>query len=197
MAGEAASIGERPRLGLASPMWKDSRVRHSSFHRREKRGPTQRIPLLCVSHISGAFGRAVTRCPVCPPVQCASLHPSSQAPAQSPQPKPRSPRFPRQRAAREAAGPPRAPRARPKFVNSRGEGRDREEGRQPGEPRTAGRRGEPQGGAMHSPEAARTPQAQSSAPHSAASTRACCMLRASACSGGRATSGTRRVRRPE
>lgn len=71
---------------------------------------------------------------------------------------------------RGAAGevaPPHCPGSLPKFVNSGGGGRAPQ--------RTSERRGEegrgPEGGAIDSPEAAKTPEAQRSAPQSAASRR--------------------------
>lgn len=57
------SGGRRARVGRSSM---------ASFYRWEKRGPTQQIPLLCVSPIPGGR-RAVTRCPQSPPHSQASI----------------------------------------------------------------------------------------------------------------------------
>lgn len=133
----------------------------ASFYRWEKRGPTQRIPLFCVSHFPGG-GWAVTQCPEPPPNAQASSTGQTPTPAGEAESIPAA----RPGAAREVA-PRLSSGSGTKFVNSGGRGRARR--------RTSERRGEEgrgrEGGAMDSPEKAKSPEAQKSAPQSAASRR--------------------------
>lgn len=136
----------------------------ASFYRWEKRGPTQRIPLFCVSHIPGG-GWAVTQCPESPPSAQASItgqKPSGAETAGEAESIPAS--LP---GAAGAVTPPLGAGSLTKFVNSGSRGRARR--------RTSERRGEEgrrrEGGAIDSPEKAKSPEAQRSAPQSAASTR--------------------------
>lgn len=115
--------------------------------------------MLCVSHIPGG-GRAVTGCPESPL--------SAKAPITAPRPQGRARRgtF----ASPTRTQPPSVPlQALLEFVNSRGRGR--------APLRTSERRAEQGRGQRDSPDAAKRPEAQSSTPHSAASTREYCMLR--------------------
>ena len=136
----------------------------ASFYRWEERGRTQQIPLLCVSRIPGDRW-AVTRCPRSPPNSQACITGQARPGAETSGEAERIPA-----GGRDAAGevaPPHGPGSLPKFVNSRGGGRAPR--------RTSERRGEegrgPEGGAIDSPEKAKSPEAQRSAPQSAASRR--------------------------
>lgn len=151
---------------LDSPKLFGLESRHSSvasLYRRGKkeRGTTQRIPLLCVSHIpEGAGGGGRPGCHRVSRVttQCKSYLSQPQGP----------------RAESTEARSPLLPLSVPlqallKFVNSRSRGR--------ASLRTSERRAEQGRGQRDSPDAAKRPEAQSSMPHSAASTRETCMLR--------------------
>lgn len=139
--------------------WKTDTVRWPHFTDAVKRGTTQRIPLLCVSHIPKG-GRAVTGCPGSPLSAKATIT----------APRPRG----RERRGTFACPTRTQPLSVPlqallKFVNSRSRGR--------APLRTSERRAEQGRGQRDSPDAAKRPEAQSSTPHSAASTRESCMLR--------------------
>ena len=73
----------------------------ASFYRWEKRGPTQRIPLFCVSHFPGG-GWAVTQCPEPPPNAQAS------STGQTPTPSRRGREHPRRPPGRSRRGRPSA-----------------------------------------------------------------------------------------
>lgn len=73
----------------------------ASFYRWEKRGPTQRIPLFCVSHFPGG-GWAVTPCPEPPPNAQAS------STGQTPTPSRRGREHPRRPPGRNRRGRPSA-----------------------------------------------------------------------------------------
>lgn len=159
MAGEDLSIQEAQKL----PSGRRASQTHSSpasFYRWEKRGPTQQIPLFCVNHIPGG-GWAVTQCPGSTPNAQASV--SGQNPPARRQPSASPP------SVRELPekSPLRGPRLFDQVCKQR---RYRE-----GAARTSERRGEEGrgrgGGAIDSPEKAKRPEAQRSAPQIAVSRR--------------------------
>lgn len=153
----------------------------ASFYRWEKGGPTQGIPLLCVSDLPGGCW-AVTQCPEPPPKALAPISPvTTCVRVQGQRERPSTP--PPQTGAQQGKAPLHPGRASlRKFVNSGGGGRA---------PRTSEPRGGARAGARrdHSPEAAKRPEAQSRTPQSAASRRGPGMLGRAGRGSGRADRG--------